>query len=60
MSDGVPRVKFLANFQNLFPGAFSTSPSSANLAPGYSSTVESGSSEVLHISLSWWQQAIVL
>ena len=32
-----------------FQGPFSTSPSPANLAPGYSSIVESGSSEVLHI-----------
>ena len=42
-----------------FQGHFSTSPSPANSAPGYSSSVESGSSEVLHIFLtfiSWWQQ----
>ena len=31
-----------------FQGPFSTSPSPSNLAPGYSSTVESGNSEVLH------------
>ena len=36
-----------------FQGPFSTSPSPANSAPGYSSTVESDSSEVLHIFLTF-------
>ena len=36
-------------FQGL---SLSTSPSSANLEPGYSNTVDSGSSEVLHIFLT--------
>ena len=45
-----------------FQEPFSTSPS-ATLAPGYSSTVDSGSSEVLHIFLTFicqWPQCIVL
>ena len=36
-----------------FQGPFSTSPSSTNFTPGYSSTVESDSSEVLHIFLTF-------
>ena len=36
-----------------FQGRFSTSPSPANSAPGYCSSVESGNSEVLHIFLTF-------
>ena len=57
MGLGYTRLKIMVITLNsaacCFQGPFSTSPSAATLAPRYSSVVESGNSEVLHIFLTF-------